>query len=144
MSSISLSRANRIISRAFAHAADKGYKPLAVVVLDAGGNLKAFQSQDGTSNNRFEIARGKAKGSLAVGTGSRWLNAQAADRPHFLAGLCSVVEGGIVPVAGGVIARDKQGRIVAAVGISGDVSDADEECAVAGVEGVNLVADTGA
>ena len=144
MSSLSLTRANRIISKAFAQSAENKYKPLAVVVLDSGGNLKAFQSQDGASNNRFDIARGKAKGALAVGTGSRWLNAQAADRPHFLAGLTSVIEGGIVPVAGGVLARDKQGRVVAAVGISGDVSDADEECAVAGIEAVNLIADTGA
>jgi uncharacterized protein GlcG (DUF336 family) len=143
MSTISLSRANRIISKAFAHASEQGFKPLAVVVLDSGGNMKAFQSQDGASNNRFEVARGKAKGSLAVGMGSRWLNAQAESRPHFLAGLASVVEGGIVPVPGGVIARDKQGRIVAAVGISGDTSDADEESAVAGIQAVNLIADTG-
>lgn len=143
MSTISLSRANRIISKAFAHASEKGFKPLAVVVLDAGGNMKAFQSQDGASNNRFEVGRGKAKGALAVGMGSRWLNAQAESRPHFLAGLASVIEGGIVPVPGGVIARDKQGRIVAAVGISGDTSDADEESAVAGIQAVNLVADTG-
>ena len=105
--------------------------------------MKAFQSQDGASNNRFEVGRGKAKGALAVGMGSRWLNAQAESRPHFLAGLASVIEGGIVPVPGGVIARDKQGRIVAAVGISGDTSDADEESAVAGIQAVNLIADTG-
>ncbi|MGI9350114.1 MAG: GlcG/HbpS family heme-binding protein [Rhizobiaceae bacterium] len=144
MSKLSLSRANRLISNAFAHSATQGFKPLAVVVLDAGGNLKAFQSQDGTSNNRFEMAKGKAKGALAVGKGTRWLNAQAETRPHFLAGMASIIEGGILPVPGGVIARDKQGNIVAALGISGDTSDADEACAVAGIEAVNLVADTGA
>ncbi len=144
MSSISLSRANRIISKAFAHAAENKFKPLAVVVLDNGGNLKAFQSQDGASISRFEVARGKARGAVGVGTGSRWLNDQAEGRPHFLAGLASVIDGGIVPVPGGVLARDKQGRIVASIGISGDTSDADEACAVAGIEAVNLVADTGA
>ena len=144
MSSISLTRANRIINKAFGHASENGYKPLAVIVLDAGGNLKAFQSQDGASIGRFDVARGKAKGAVAVGAGSRWLNAQAEGRPHFLAGLGSVIEGGIVPVPGGVLARDKQGRIVAAIGISGDTSDADEACAVAGIEAVNLIADTGA
>ena len=144
MASLSLTRANRIISQAFAHAAKNGFKPLACVVLDAGGNIKAFQSQDGASIGRYDVASGKARGSLAVGTGSRWLDAQAASRPHFLAGLASSVPGGIVPVAGGVIARDKSGKIVAAVGISGDVSDADEACAIAGIEAVNLTADTGA
>ena len=144
MSKLSLTRANRIINQAFAHAAREGFKPIGVVVLDVGGNMKAFQSQDGASNNRFEMARGKAKGALAVGTGSRWLQAQAETRPHFLAGMASIVEGGILPVAGGVIARDKQGNIVAAIGISGDTSDADEACAIAGIEAVNLLADTGA
>ena len=143
MPSISLSRANRIINQAFNHGKANGFKPLAVVVLDSGGNMKAFQSQDGCSNKRFEIARGKASGSLAVGTGSRWINAQAADRPHFITGLASVVPGGVVPVPGGVIARNARGDIVCAVGISGDTSDADEACAVAGIESVNLTADTG-
>jgi uncharacterized protein GlcG (DUF336 family) len=144
MAKISLARANRIISQAFAHAKDKGMKPLAVVVLDDGGNLKAFQSQDGASIGRFQIAGGKARGALATGTGSRWMNAQAEGRPHFLAGLDTVIEGGVVPVPGAVIARDKSGAILAAVGISGDTSDNDEACAIAGIEAVNLISDTGA
>ncbi|MDJ0613912.1 MAG: heme-binding protein [Rhizobiaceae bacterium] len=144
MAKLSLNRANRIISQAFAHAKEAGYKPLAVVVLDDGGNLKAFQAQDGSSNNRFEIARGKVKGALAVGTGSRWLNTQAETRPHFLDGLSSVIDSGIVAVPGGVLAKDKSGNIIAAVGISGDTSDADEECAIKGIEAVNLIADPGA
>ena len=144
MATLSLTRANRIISQAFAHAAKEGFKPLACVVLDAGGNMKAFQSQDGASIGRFAVAGGKARGALATGTGTRWLNAQAESRPHFLAGVCSVVEGGVVPVPGGVLAKDKSGNIIAAIGISGDMSDADEACAVAGIEAVNLAADTGA
>jgi len=143
MSNLSLTRANRIINQALAHAAQQGTKPLAVVVLDAGGNMKAFQAQDGASNGRFDMARGKAQGALAVGTGSRWLNAQAETRPQFLTGLASVVEGGILPVPGGVIAKDKSGKTVAAVGISGDTSDVNEACAVAGIEAANLSADTG-
>jgi uncharacterized protein GlcG (DUF336 family) len=144
MASLSLTRANRIISQAFAHAAKKGFKPLACIVLDTGGNVKAFQSQDGASIGRYAVAGGKARGALATGTGSRWLNDQAESRPHFLAGVCSVVEGGVVPVPGGVLAKDKNGNIIAAVGISGDTSDADEACAVAGIEAVNLTPDTGA
>lgn len=144
MSLLTLGRANRIINAAFEKAEQKGYKPLACIVLDEGGTVRAFKSQDGTSNGRFDVARGKANGALAVGTGSRWLDAQAASRPHFLAGLASVIDGGLVPVAGGVLARDANGRIVAAVGISGDTSDADEECAAYAIEAADLKADTGA
>jgi len=143
MSSISLNRANKIIRAAFAKAQESGFKPLAVCVYDSGGNLKAFQSQDGVSNGRFAIAGGKARGALAVGTGSRWLHNQAEARPHFLAGVNTVIEGGVVPGPGGVIARDKRGNIVAAVGISGDTADNDEIAAVAGVEACGLEADAG-
>lgn len=144
MSKLSLTRANRIISQAFAYAGKEGFKPMACVVMDAGGTIRAYQSQDGTSNGRFDIASGKARGALATGTGSRWLNTQAESRPHFVAGVASVVDGGIVPVPGGVIAKDKSGNIIAAVGITGDTSDADEASAIAGIEAVNLVADPGA
>lgn len=143
MSSLSLSRANKMIRSAFAKAGEEGIKPLAVCVYDSGGNLKAFQAQDGASNGRFAIAGGKARGALAVGTGSRWLHNQAETRPHFLAGVNTVIEGGVVPGPGGVIARDQRGNIVAAVGISGDTADNDELCAVAAIEACGLVADIG-
>lgn len=138
MADISLARANRMINGAFAKAKDLGLKPLAVAVLDAGGHVKAFQRQDGASMLRFEVASGKAYGALAVGSGSRWLHEQAAERAHFLEGLSSVSGGRIVPVPGGVLVRDSRGTIVGAVGISGDTSDNDEACAIAGIEASGL------
>ncbi len=83
MPSLTPERANAIIAGAFAKAEELKLKPLAVSVLDAGGHVKAFQRQDGASMLRFEIGSGKAYGALAVGTGSRWLNNQAKDRPAF-------------------------------------------------------------
>lgn len=143
MPTLTLARANKMIRAAFAKASENSIKPLAVCVYDSGGNLKAFQAQDGASNGRFAIAGGKARGALAVGTGSRWLHAQAETRPHFLAGVNTVIEGGVVPGPGGVIAMDKKGAIVAAVGISGDTADNDELCAVAAIEACGLSADIG-
>ena len=49
----------------------------------------------------------------------------------------------MVPVAGGALIRDSGGAILGSIGISGDTSDHDEVCLVAGVESVGLVADTG-
>jgi len=118
-------------------------KPIVVSVFDAGGHLKAFQRQDGTSILRFEIASGKAFGALAVGTGSRWLHNQAKDRPHFLEGLSGVSGGRIVPVPGGVLIKDNTNEIIGAVGISGDTSDNDEAAAVAGIEGAGFTVDIG-
>ncbi|MDP6217896.1 MAG: heme-binding protein, partial [Alphaproteobacteria bacterium] len=45
---------------------------------------------------------------------------------------------------GGVLIKDSTGAILGAVGISGDLSDNDEKAAVAGIEAVGLIADTGA
>ncbi len=143
MAKLSLVRANRIINKALSEGQNRNFQPLGVSVLDSGGSLVSFQLQDGASNSRFEISCGKARAALAIGRGSRALHDQAIERPHFLAGLCSVIPHGIVPVPGGVIARDSKGNIVCAVGISGDGSDNDEICAVAGIEAVKLVADTG-
>ena len=70
MPSLTLDNANAIITGALAKAAELQLKPIVVSVFDAGGHLKAFQRQDGTSILRFEIASGKAFGALAVGTGS--------------------------------------------------------------------------
>lgn len=141
MAEISLSKANKIISEAFKKGAAEGMKPLTVVVLDAGGHLKACQRQDGASMLRFEIASGKAYGAVAVGVGSRWLNAQAETRPHFLEGLSNVSGGKIVAVPGGVLVKDKKGAIIGAVGITGDTSDNDELAAIAGIEAAGFVSE---
>lgn len=143
MASLSLSKANRIITVVLKKGAELGLKPLAVAVLDAGGHLRAFQRQDGASMMRYEIASGKAYGAIAVGAGSRWLNAQASERPHFLEGLSNVSGGKIIAVPGGVLIRAKNGEIIGAVGVTGDTSDNDEICAIAGIEAAGFQADGG-
>lgn len=140
---ISLSTAETITSAAFAKAAELGLKPLTVVVLDAGGHTVILKRQDGSSNLRPEIATGKANGALAVGTGTRWLNANAETRPHFVNALNGVAGGNIIPVPGGVLVRNEAGETLGAVGITGDTSENDEACAVAGIETVGLVPDCG-
>ena len=62
---------------------------------------------------------------------------------HFGAGLEAVTPQGIVPVAGGVLIKSKRGDVIGAVGISGDTSDMDQACAVAGIEAAGLEADPG-
>ncbi len=44
-----------------------------------------------------------------------------------------------VPVPGGVLLRNKAGRVVGAVGVTGDTSDDDAIAAMAGVEAAALV-----
>ena len=61
----------------------------------------------------------------------------------FLTALMAASDGRVVPAPGGVLIRDGEGDIVGAVGISGDTSDKDEVCAVAGIAKAGLKADTG-
>ena len=135
---IGLETANRIIVAALDHGA-AGFKPLTVVVLDAGGYVVAVARQDGSSNMRFEIARGKAFGALALGMGSRALMDRAETQPYFVAAATAAIGGALVPVPGGVLVQDPHGPTIGAVGVSGDTSDNDEAAAVAGIVAVDLV-----
>jgi uncharacterized protein GlcG (DUF336 family) len=140
---LTLSQANTIVVAALAEAARLELKPLTVAVLDAGGHLVALQRQDGASNLRPQIATAKAAGALALGVSSRQIAAMAQERPSFVAALASLgaaAATGVMPAAGGVLIRDQGGRTVGAVGITGDTSDNDEACAVAGVAAAGLTA----
>jgi uncharacterized protein GlcG (DUF336 family) len=137
---INLQTARTIIGEALAAARAKGFKPLTVVVLDAGGHVVAAEREDGSSNKRFEIASGKAQGALALGMGSRALMARAEQQPYFIAAATAAVGGSLIPVPGGVLVRDTAGTLLGAVGVSGDTSDNDEAGAVAGIEAAGLQA----
>jgi len=143
---ITLRQASTLVEAALSKAREMGCAPLAVAVLDAGGHLKAFAREDGAGIIRPQIATGKAWGALGMGIGSRALARRVAEQPQqqsFFAALNAMSEGRVVPAPGGVLIRDGSGSIVGAVGISGDVSDKDEACALAGIAAVGLVGDTG-
>jgi uncharacterized protein GlcG (DUF336 family) len=140
--STNLATARTIIAGALQFGHDKGFKPLTVVVLDAGGNVVAAEREDGSSNKRFEIAHGKAFGAISIGIGSRALMNRAEQQPYFIAAAGAAIGGALVPVPGGVLIQDGDAT-VGAVGISGDTSDNDEAAAVAGIEAAGLTANTG-
>jgi len=143
MTMLTLDTAQKIIATALHAATEKKLKPLAVVVLDARGSLKASAAQDGTSLMRSEIAHGKAYGALAMGMGSRAIFKRATEQPFFVSAVNTMAQGALVPVPGGVLIEDGSGAVIGAIGISGDTSDNDEACAVAGIEAAGLKANAG-
>ncbi|MBB6309304.1 GlcG/HbpS family heme-binding protein [Xanthobacter tagetidis] len=143
MKSLTLAAAQTILNAAHAHARTHDMKPLAICVLDGRGALKSFLADDTTSLNRGDIARGKANGALAMGMGSRALFKRAQEQPYFIAAATSTIGGALIPVPGGVLIRDDLGDVIGAIGISGDTSDNDEACAVAGITAAGLTADPG-
>ncbi len=143
MSDITLEQARTIIRSALDEGRRRGFAPLSIVVLDAGGHVKAFEREDGASNLRFQIAHGKAHGALGMGVGSRTIMARAEERPFFISAVTAAFGGALIPVPGGVLVVDSEHEIVGAVGATGDTSDNDEAAAVAGIEAAGFVARTG-
>ena len=135
---VTLNKAKRIISKAFEAGKAGDMKLLACVVLDAGGNIVAFERQDGASPGRFAIAHGKAYGAVMLGMAGRAQMARAEAQAYFIAAANGALGGQMVPVPGGVLLRDGRGRVVGAVGVSGDASDNDEKAAIAGIEQAGL------
>jgi uncharacterized protein GlcG (DUF336 family) len=144
MSSLTLEHASTIVDTALAHGRSNTFKPLCIVVLDVGGHMLALKRDELASIMRPEIAISKAAGCLGMGFGGREIARRAQAAPGFFTALASVFPNGLVPVPGGVLIRDANGALLGAVGVSGDLSENDELCAVAGIHAAGLVADTGA
>jgi uncharacterized protein GlcG (DUF336 family) len=143
MPGLTLDQASTIVDVALKKRRETGCAPLTVAVLDAGGHLVAFKREDRSGIMRFDIAFGKAWGALGMGYSSRTLDERAEKYPTFFQMLATVSQGRLVAAPGGVLIRDGGGDIIGAVGISGDSSDKDEVCAVAGIQAAGLKADAG-
>ena len=143
MAELTLDVARKILDAALAKGIEKKLKPLVVTVLDVRGCVKVTAAQDGTSLMRAEIAHGKAYGALAMGMGSRALFQRAQEQAYFIGAVNTLAQGRMVPVPGGVLIQDGGTLLLGAVGISGDTSDNDEACAIAGIEAAGLKANPG-
>lgn len=141
MADISISKARSIIRKTLAKGREMELKPLSVVVLDAGGHVKAFEREDGAAPGRFGIAQGKAYGAVMLGMSGTAQMARAEQQAYFMAAVNGVYGGQVVPVPGGVLVKDKKGAVIGAVGVTGDTSDNDLIAAMAGIEGAGLEGD---
>jgi uncharacterized protein GlcG (DUF336 family) len=142
--SVTLAQASAIVDTALRKGRELNLAPLTVAVLDAGGHMVAFKREDRSGILRHDIAYGKAWGALGMGFGTRELAERSAKAPVFFGALASVAQGRFVPVPGGVLIKSEAGDTIGAVGISGDTSDKDEICAVAGIEAAGLKPQVGA
>jgi len=138
MNGITLAQANRIIEAALSTARAKQYNPMAVVVLDESGNVRALQREDGVSMFRVDIATGKAWASVAMGTSSRALGERAKSNPNFYGALAASSHGKFLPQAGALLIKGADGRVLGAAGASGGTGDEDELICAAGIEAAGL------
>lgn len=140
---LTLETANAVIEYTLGAAREKNAKPLTVVVLDGGGYIIACQRQDRCSLFRFDIARAKAMGALGMGADTRAISEWAANLPTFFTTVAVVSQGNLALSPGGVIIRGADGEPIGAMGVSGDVGDIDEECAIAGLTAAGLIRGAG-
>lgn len=125
---ISLEEARKPLAAAKAEAA-KNHWTMAIAIVDTSGNLVYYEKMDNTQIASATVAIDKARsavlykrptkalqdGLAAGGTGLRILRLQGA----------MPVEGGLPLVV--------DGKIIGAIGVSGDTSEHDNQCATAGV-----------
>lgn len=135
---IGLRKAQTILKAALAKGREMGLKPLTVVVLDAGGHVIAAAREDGASPGRFELARGKAYGSVMLGLAGTAQRDRAEAQAYFVQAMNGLYGGRFVPVPGGVLVRDRKGAVVGAVGVTGDSSENDAAAGLAGIEAAGL------
>ncbi|WGW02432.1 GlcG/HbpS family heme-binding protein [Tropicibacter oceani] len=141
MAAISLRRARTIIRKTLEKGQEMGLKPLSVIVLDEGGHVIAFERSDGASPGRFAIAQGKAYGAVMLGMAGTAQMQRAEAQAYFIAAAGAALGGQMVPVPGGILVRDAKGRVLGAVGVTGDTSDNDAAAGRAGIEALGLVAE---
>ncbi len=143
MRTLTLAQADNIASDTLTKGRELGLAPLTVAVLDAGGHVVVLKRDDGASIMRPELAKAKAWGALGMGFGGRELARRAQNMPGFFTALNAISEGRMAPVAGSALLRDAAGRVIGAVGVSGDTSDNDELCLIPAVRAAGLTPDTG-
>ena len=139
MTALTLTQANSIVNAALDRAKELGYLPMAVVVLDDAGHIKAAQRQDGASMFRVDVATGKAWGAVGMGVSSRVLGERAKSNPNFFLSLAATSSGKFLPQPGAVLIKSPDGTVLGAVGASGGTGDEDEAICAHGVQACGLI-----
>jgi len=134
---LTLQQANSLIEAVLEKARSKQMPPIAVAVLDSGAHLKAFQREDGVSFLRVQIAQAKAWGALGMASNTDKIAEryeQDALQRGFINALNAMTGGQVIPLPGGVLVRNSDGEIIAALGAAGGLSTEDEECVVSAIQ----------
>jgi glc operon protein GlcG len=127
--SISLEQAKRAAAAASAEAHKNNWN-MAIAVVDPDGTLAYYEKMDNTQLGSAKVAVDKARSAALFKRPTKVFQDRLASGS---AGLPVLAVEGAVPVEGGIpLVFD--GHIVGAIGVSGDSSDHDGQCAQAGVD----------
>jgi uncharacterized protein GlcG (DUF336 family) len=127
---LTLDDADRLVEAALDAGAERGFAPLAVVVIDVTGEVIALRRSDGARPMASRIAVAKARSALVSLQPSGQLEKVP---PGITAALQAAYGGDFVPRAGGLPVTDG-GVVVGAAGASGAASEEDEEAVRTAIE----------
>ncbi len=123
---ISLEAAKKAAAVALAEAAKNNWT-MAVAVVDPGGNLVFYEKMDNTQLGSTHVSVDKARSAALFKRPTKAFQDALAGGGN---GLRVLGIEGAVPVEGGVPLM-VDGKIIGAIGVSGDTSEHDAQCATA-------------
>jgi uncharacterized protein GlcG (DUF336 family) len=125
---INLDQAKKVMAGAEAEAKKNNW-PVAIVILDSGGQMVMMQRLDNTQWGSVDIAKEKARSAVALRRPTKALQdaiAQGGSNLRLLSTGFSMLEGGIPIIV--------DGKIIGSVGVSGVTSQQDAQTAQAGID----------
>ena len=137
---ITLKEAQQIVEGALKKAREEDMMPITIAVLDTRGILVSSAMEDNSALIRPDIAFAKAWGCIGIGFSSRAIRELYGAQPeqtHFFNAARAISGNKIAPSPGGIQIKNGD-EVIGAVGVSGDLPDRDEICAIAGVEAACL------
>lgn len=143
MPGLTTEQALSIIANVRRRGAEIEAPPVAIAVVDDGGNTLAVARDEKAGFLRAQIALNKAWGCFALALTSRTLRDQVVGWESWFAGIQGAAGGRLMPVLGGVFARAPDGTALGAVGVAGAPGEIDESLAVHGIRSIGLLADKG-
>jgi uncharacterized protein GlcG (DUF336 family) len=138
---ITLDDALTICKEALKKGRELNLMPLTVTVVDVAGVIRATMAEEGSGLIRADIAYAKAWTCLAFNVSSNTLRDIFEGQPRLapaVSAMQTMAGGKLVPTPGGMLIQ-KDGKNIGAVGVTGDKSDQDELCAIAGIESLGYI-----
>lgn len=105
-----------------------------IAVVDAGANLKAFIRLDESYLGSIDVAIKKAKTARYFNIDTGKLG--ELTQPGGIIYNIEITNNGLVSFPGGIPIKNKEGKIIGAIGVSGGTIEQDREIATAGAQAI--------
>ncbi|MEW4925714.1 heme-binding protein [Algibacter sp. 2305UL17-15] len=105
-----------------------------IAVVDAGANLKAFIRMDESFLGSIDVAIKKAKTARYFNMDTGKLG--ELTQPGGIIYNIELSNGGLITFPGGIPIKNKEGKIIGAIGVSGGTIDQDRAIAIAGAKAI--------